>query len=318
MRSMFILLLLLANAGPALAQTYPSQPVRVIVPVATGGGFDLLARIVSPGLSVRLGQPVVVENRPGAGSLVGTEAAAKAPHDGYTLLIGGLSNIAANAGLYRNLPYDPSDFRLLSLSVNHSLCLVARRDLPQATLQDMVAFARANPGKLSYASAGVGTAQHVAAALLTHFTGTEMLHVPYKGAGPVMPDLLTGRVDLFFNNCAAVRKFVEGGQVKALAVTGRERNRAFPRTPTVLESGVAPLEMDSWIGFFAGARTPAPVLERLRADIAAVIAEPEVTKQLEQDGGRIFRMPIGEAEAYVKSEIERWRALIPKAGVSLD
>lgn len=300
------------------AQSYPSQPLRVIVPVGPGGGYDLLARIVSPGLSVRLGQPVVVENRPGAGSLVGTEAAAKAPHDGYTLLIGGLSNIAANAGLYKNLPYDPQDFKLLSLSINHSLCLVARKDLPQSTLNDVISHARANPGKLSYASAGVGSAQHIAAALLTHFTETTMLHIPYKGAGPVMPDLLTGRIDLFFNNCAAVRKFVDGGQVKALAVTGRERTSAFPNVPTILETKVAPLEMDSWIGFFIGARTPQPVIDRLRTEIAAVLAQPEVAARLEQDGGKLFHISIGESEAYVQSEINRWRSIIPKAGVSLD
>lgn len=300
------------------AQNYPSQPLRLIVPVGPGGGYDLLARIVAPGLSVRLGQPVVVENRPGAGSLVGTEAAAKAPHDGYTLLVGGLSNIAANAGLYKKLPYDPQDFKLLSLSINHSLCLVSRKDLPQSTLADVIAFARANPDKLNYASAGVGSAQHIAAALLTHFTGTTMVHVPYKGAGPVMQDLLTGRVDLFFNNCAAVRKFVDGGQVKALAVTGRERTSALPNVPTILETRVAPLEMDSWIGFFIGARTAQPIIDKLRADIAAVLAQPEVAARLEQDGGKLFHISIAESEAYVQSEINRWRSIIPKAGVSLD
>jgi tripartite-type tricarboxylate transporter receptor subunit TctC len=300
------------------AQNYPNQPVRVIVPVGPGGGYDLLARIVSPGLSSRLGQPVVVENRPGAGSLIGTEAAARAPHDGHTLLIGGLSNIAANAGLYKNLPYDPSDFKVLSLSINHSLCLVGRKDLPQSTLKGFIEHARANPGKLQYGSAGVGSAQHVVMALLAHFTEAQLVHVPYKGAGAVMSDLLAGRIDVFFNNCAAVRKFVDAGQVKALAVSWRERTPAMPDVPSIVETKVAPLVMDSWMGFFVGAKTPQPVVDKLRAEIAAVLADPEVVKRLEQDGGKLFKLSIRDSEEYVRSEINRWRTLIPKVGISLD
>ena len=299
-------------------QNFPSQPVRIIVPVGPGGGYDMLARLVAPELSQRLGQPVVVENRPGAGSMIGTEAASKAPHDGHTLLIGGLSNIAANAGLYKKLPYSPDDFKLVSLSINHSLCLVARKDLPHSGLRELVDFARANPGKLQYGSPGIGTAQHIVMALLTNATGTDVLHVPYKGAGAVMADLIAGRLDLFFNNCSAVRKAIDAGQVKPLAVSWRERMPALPEVPSVTETGVAPLVMDSWIGLFVGARTPQPVVERLRADVAAVLAQPEVAKRLEQDGGKLFNLPMSEAEEYVRREIARWRTEIPRAGISLD
>lgn len=319
MKALLVAALLAVISAPGLTQTYPNRPVRVIVPVGPGGGFDLLARIVSPSLSDRIGQPVVVENRPGAGSLVGTEAVAKSPQDGYTLLIGGLSNIAANAGLYKRLPYDPlGDFKLLSLSVTYSLCLISRKDLPQATVREVIDFARANPGKLSYASAGVGSAQHVAAGLLAHLTGTNMLHVPYKGAGAAQQDVLAGRVDLFFNNCAAVKPFIDSAQVKILAVTGRERGQALPQVPTLIETGAAPLEMDSWIGFFIGSRTPQAIIDWLRTEIAAVIATPDVATRLERDGGRILHISIAESEAYVQSEVNRWRTLIPQAGISVE
>jgi tripartite-type tricarboxylate transporter receptor subunit TctC len=315
-----LLLAILAVAAPstaAQAQAWPDKPIRFIVPSPPGGGTDSLTRLLANKLGETLKWQMVVDNRPGAGGNLGLDIAAKAAPDGYTLVMGESSNLAINPYLYKKLPFDPAkDVTPVALVGTVPLVLVVAANAPFDSVKALVEAAKKK--QLTFASSGNGTVGHLVGEMWKRAVAADLLHVPYKGAGPVMPDLLTGRVDLFFNNCAAVRKFVEGGQVKALAVTGRERNRAFPRTPTVLESGVAPLEMDSWIGFFAGARTPAPVLERLRADIAAVIAEPEVTKQLEQDGGRIFRMPIGEAEAYVKSEIERWRALIPKAGVSLD
>ena len=301
------------------AQGYPSRPVRVIVPVGPGGGFDFLGRIVSAKLGERLGQAVLVENRPGAGSLVGTEVAAKAPHDGYTLLVGGLTNIAANAGLYKTLPYDPiADFKLLSLSVSYSLCLVARKDLPQSTLKEVIDYARANPGKITYASAGVASAQHIGSALLAYFTGTNMLHIPYKGAGAAQADLLAGRVDLLFNNCGAAKQFIDKGDVKALAVSGRERTAAHPNVPTVTETGVAQLVIESWIGFFIGSRTPQPIVDRLRLDIAAVLDSPEIAGRIDSDGGRLLRLSPAESEAYVLAEINRWKTLIPKAGVSAE
>jgi tripartite-type tricarboxylate transporter receptor subunit TctC len=301
------------------AQSFPNRPLRIVVPVGPGGGFDFLGRIVSAKLGDRLGQSVVVENRPGAGSLVGTEVVAKAPHDGYTLLVGGLTNIAANAGLYKSLPYDPiGDFKPLSLSVTYSLCLLARKDLPQSTLKEVIDYARANPGKLTYASAGVASAQHIGSALLAHLTGTSMLHIPYKGAGAAQADLLAGRVDLFFNNCGSAKQFIDKGDVKALAVSGRERSAALPNIPTVTETGVAPMVIDSWIGFFIGSRTPQAIVDKLRADIAAVLDSPDVASRIESDGGRLMRLSPADSEAYVLAEVTRWKALIPRAGVSAD
>lgn len=315
------LLACLLSALPLAAsgQSYPSRPIRVIVPVGQGGGFDLLGRVVASKLGERLAQQVVVENRPGAGSLIGTEAVAKAPHDGYMLLVGGLTNMALNAGLYKNLPYDPvADFKPLSLSVNYSLCLLTRKDLPQSTLKDVIDFARRNPGKLTYASAGVGTAQHVALALLAHLTGTNMVHVPYKGAGAAHTDMLAGRVDLFFNNCGVIKQYVDSGQMKLIAVSWRERTPTFADVPTVMETGLAAFEMDSWIGFFIGARTPQPIIEKLRTEIAAVLALPEIAARLERDGGRLLRLSPAESEAFVQAEVKKWRASIPQMGISAE
>jgi tripartite-type tricarboxylate transporter receptor subunit TctC len=317
-RSAVVALLVAAVAVPApwaaVAQTYPDRPLKVIVPVGPGGGFDFLARLVAPRLSEQLGQPVVVENRPGAGSLIGTEAVAKAPHDGYTLLIGGVTNIAANVGLYKSLPYDPLDFKPVSLSVNYPLCLLARKDLPQSGVKEVADFARSNPDKVTYGSAGVGSAQHVVGALLAHLTNTRMVHVPYKGAGAAQADLLAGRVDLFFNNCGVVKQYVTSGQMKLLAVSGRERTPAYPNVPTLIESGVD-LQFDSWLGFFVGARSPQPVIDRLRTELAKAIASPDIAERLQRDGGQLMRLSPAESEAFVRAEIGKWRKLIPEAGI---
>ena len=312
------------SAQTALAQVpqpagYPSRAIRIIVPIGQGGGFDFLGRTVAQKLSERSGQSVFVENRPGAGSLVGTEAAAKAAPDGYTLLVGGLTNMAANVGLYKSLPYDPlADFRPLAMAVSYSFCLVARKDLPQANLKELIDHARANPGKVTYASAGTGTGQHVAAAVLAHLTQTNLSHVPYKGAPPAYQDMLAGRIDLFFDNCGVAKGFVDNGQVRLLAVSGGERSAAMPGTPTVSETGVAKMEMESWIGFYIQSRAPQPITEWLRAEMAAVLNSPDVVQRLERGGGRMMRLSIPETEAFMRAEVAKWRVLIPQAGVNAE
>jgi len=311
--------LLAVVASSAGAQTYPDRAVRIIIPVGPGGGFDFLARIVAPKLSERLGQPVVAENRPGAGSLIGTEAVAKAPHDGYTLLVGGASNMAANSGIYKNLSYDPvADFKPVSISMSLAVCLLARKDLPQASLKELIDFARANPGKVTYASAGAGSLQHIAGALLAHLNGAQMLHIPYKGASAAQTDQLAGRVDLLFGVCSVKKQFVDSGQLKVLAVASASRAAEFANVPTVAETGVAPLEIDSWFGFFVGARTPQPIVDRLRSELTAIIASPEVAERLTRDGGRLLRMSPRESEAFVQAEVTKYRTLLPKAGVTAD
>lgn len=307
------------GATPGLAQDYPYRPVRIIAPNPPGGGFDFAARVAAQKLTDQLGQQVVVENRTGAGTLVGTEAAAKSTPDGYTLVVGSLSNLAANVGLYKKLPYDPlADFVPVGMLASYSYALVSRKDLPQQSLREIIEFARANPSKLTYASAGVGTGQHVAAAVLAQLTGVQMLHVPYRGAQAAHLDLQSGRVDLFFDNAATAKPYVEDGRVKAYAVSSAQRYPGLPNVPTVNETGVAKMEMEAWFGVFARTGTPAPVLKRLRAEMEKVIQTPDVVARFEKAGGRVLRMSPVEADAFVKSEVKKWSTLIRQAGITAE
>ena len=303
----------------AISQDYPYRPIRIIAPNPPGGGFDLIARVVAQKLGEQLSQQVVVENRSGAGTLVGTEAAAKSTADGYTLLVGGLSNIAANVGLYKKLAYDPlADFVPVGMVASYSYSLVSRRDLPQQNLRELIDFARANPGKLTYASGGVGTGQHIAAAALAHITGVKMVHVPYRGAQAAHLDLQSGRVDLFFDNAGTAKPYVDDGRVKPFAVSSAQRFAGMPSVPTVNETGVAQMDMEAWFGIFARSGTPPAVLKRLQTEMAKVIEAPDVAKRFESGGGRILRMSAAETDAFVKSEIKKWSTLIRAAGITAE
>jgi tripartite-type tricarboxylate transporter receptor subunit TctC len=305
-----------AWTAPAHAQTYPSQTIKLIVPQPPGGGFDTVARVLADRMSPLLGQPIIVENRVGAGTLVGTEAAAKAPADGYTLLLGALSNIALNPGLYAKLPYDPlRDFTPIGLAVTWSYTLVARKDLPQKNLKELIAFARDNPEKITFASAGKGSGQHIAMAVTAQLAGVKLTHVPYRGAQAAYQDILGGRVDLFFDISSTARSQVDSGTVKALAVSSRDRQAMHPDVPSVTETGVAQLDMESWFGLFAPAATPAPALTRLREAFAKVVAMPEVAELFAKTGGRIMKLSLGETEALLKRDVERWTKLIQDAGL---
>ncbi len=312
--------LALAGLSPmAWAQAYPSRPLRVIVPQPPGGGFDFVARALGERLSKQIGQSVVVENKPGSGTLVGTDAAAKADPDGYTLLMGSVSNIALNMGLYDKLSYDSlRDFEPVGLAVSYSYTLMARKDLPFNTLQDVVAYAKANPGKLNYASAGNGSGQHVLAAALWHLAGVNLTHIPYKGAQAAYQDLLGGRVDLFFDLSSTARGQVQAGTVKALALSGAERNPMHPEVPTILESGVAPLDLESWFGYFVPSKTPAAVQERLRSELSKVIAQPELQEVFRKAGGKPLALSTAQSRALVKRDVERWTKLVRDIGIKAE
>jgi tripartite-type tricarboxylate transporter receptor subunit TctC len=316
MRKFELALTLCLACSAAFAQSYPSRPVRVIVPSAAGGGFDLVGRTLSQALGEQTGQPFVVENRPGAGTLVGTQFVARAAPDGYTLVVGGLSNIALNMGLYKEPGYDSlADFAPVGLVVSHSYTLVARKDLPQGTFKEVIAFARAHPGKLNIGTSGVGTGQYIGAAIIAALAGVDIVKVPYKGAQPVYQDLLAGRLDLFFDNTTTTRPYVEAGQVRALAVSSRERSPSMPQLPTLIETGVVDLEMETWFGLFAPARTPRPLVERLRSEVDKATRSSEVRSRLEMGSGRSLRMSPAETEAFVKAEVSKWVALLRKAGI---
>ena len=287
-----------------------------MVPSAAGGGFDLVGRVLAQSLGEQTGQPFVVENRPGAGTLVGTQFVARSVPDGYNLVVGGLSNIALNMGLYKDPGYDSlADFAPVDLVVSHSYTLVARKDLPFASVKEVIAYARAHPGKLNIGTSGVGTGQYIGAAIIAALTGVDIVKVPYKGAQPVYQDLLAGRLDLFFDNTTTTRPYVEAGQVKALAVSSRERAPTMPQLPTLIETGVVDLEMETWFGLFAPARTPRPVVERLRSELDKATRSAEVRSRLEMGSGRSLRMSPADTETFVKAEVAKWVALLRKAGI---
>ena len=319
MMRVLVLALGLAACLGAGAQNFPNRPLRVIVPQPPGGGFDMVARTLSDPFATLLGQPVVVENRPGGGTVVGTDVVAKSDADGYTVLLGASANLVLSAGLYSKLPYDPkSDFTPVGIAATFSYTLVARNDLPFNSLEEIVQYARANPGKLTYASGGNGSGQHICAALLWHGSGASVTHVPYKGAALAYQDLIPGRVDLFFDASSTARGHVEAGRVKAIAVSSPARLAYHPAVPTVRETGVLDFEMETWVGYFVRAGTPAPVLARLRADFERVAAMPETAAMLEKRGARPVRVSAAEAETLLARDLDKWVQLIRAAGIRAD
>lgn len=309
--------LALLSMGAVQAQSAASaKPLRIVVPQPPGGGFDFVSRVLAENLGKQTGQSVVVENRPGSGTLVGTDAVAKAAPDGSTLLTGSISNMALNMGLYANLPYDSlRDFEVIGLAVAYSYTLMARKDLPFKSLTELVAHAKTNPGKLTYASAGNGSGQHVLAAALWHLAGVELVHIPYRGAQAAYQDLLGERVDLFFDLSSTARPQVEAGKVRALAVSGSTRLAMHPEVPTLTETGVAALELESWFGLFAPARTPTEVIAKLRADFARTAASPEVQSIFTKAGGKPLSLSAEQAKLMVARDVERWSGLVRSLGI---
>jgi tripartite-type tricarboxylate transporter receptor subunit TctC len=305
------------GVAPVQAQaTYPERPVKIIVPIGPGGSYDLVGRALADALSKRTGQSFFVENKPGAGTVVGTQAAAQSEPDGYTLVVGGLSNMAFNSALYSSLAYDPlRDFAPVAMAYRFGYVMVGRKDLPQAGVKEIVTAAKEKPGSISVATAGVGTGQQLVAAAFMKAAGVKLQEVPYKGSPPAFTDLLAGRIDLFFDSIAAGLPYVQSGQARGIAVLASKRSALVPDVPTMSEAGVAGLDVDSWLGIFAPARTPRSVIEKLRGDIRAVL--PELKERFEKTGGEVWDMPDG-LEAFVAAEHASWTRLIREAGNKLD
>ncbi len=301
----------------AQAQSYPDHPVKIVVPSPPAGSYDILGRVVADQLTKRMGQSFVVENRTGAGTVVGTKSVATAAPDGYTLLVGGLSNMIFNAGLYKTRPYDPiNDFVPVALSLNISYSLVGSDSLPQKSVAEIVAAAKQNPGALKLASAGVGTGQHVVGAAFQIATGVKFLEVPYRGSSAVFPDLIPGRVDMFFDSTPAALPYIKSGQVKGVAILAAKRHPDWPDMPTMTESGVPGFEIDSWIGIFAPAKTPPAIIARLQREIAA--AGPEMKARFANVGGELMDVPPEKIVAVVRADYDRWLKVIKDAGIHLD
>ncbi len=306
-----------AGTAPVQAQSgYPERPVKIIVPIGPGGSYDLVGRYLADALSKRTGQSFFVENKPGAGTVVGTQAAAQSEADGYTLVVGGLSNMAFNSALYSNLAYDPlRDFVPVAVVYRFGYVMVARKDLPQATLKDIIAAAKASPGSISVATAGVGTGQQLVAAAFMKAAGVKLQEVPYKGSPPAFTDLLAGRIDLFFDSIAAGLPYIQSGQARGVAVLSSKRSPLAPDVPTMSEAGVAGLDVDSWLGIFVPAKTPPAVIAKLRGEIRAVL--PELKERFEKSGGEVWDMADG-VDAFVAAEHASWTKLIREAGIKLD
>jgi tripartite-type tricarboxylate transporter receptor subunit TctC len=305
--------------APALeAQDYPARPIKLVVPIGAGGGTDILARHMAQKMSERVKQGVVVENRPGAGSIVGTEYVARSAPDGYTLLVGGIFNMVMNKALLKSLPYDPlRDFVPLGYISAYPFALVARADLPPANLREFIAYAKERPGKLTYGSAGLGTLQHTWGTILLKSVGLDLVHVPFKAAPAVHQEMLAGRVDLMMDNLSAVKHHVQAGRLKAYAVSSAARSPEMAGVPTFKESGVD-FEGESWFAMFTPAATPAPVVATLRTTIADILRDPEFSSRVEKDGGRVLAVAPGEQAKFLQDEIERWGSLVTRYGVGVD
>ena len=318
MKKLLVLAAVLAAAASAQAQQWPSKPIRVIVNFPPGGAADQIARLVAPTLAEALGQPVVVENRPGANGNIGAEAVAKSPPDGYTLLMSSGGAFSVNPHLYTKLPFDPlKDLEPIAAAARILVFLVVKPDLPAKSVNEFVALARANPGKLSYGSPGSGSSPHIATAMFARAAGIQVTHVPYKGAAPALTDLLGGQLDFMFDPGIGLGQ-VRAGKLRLLAVGSPKRSPLFPDTPTVAESGIAGFDADSWFGFYAPAGLPPDVAARLNGEINRALQTPAVRDRIAAIGGEPVAMSAAEFAEVQRKDRERFGAVIREAGIKLD
>ena len=309
--------LLAACAAAGAAQQYPTKPIRMLVGFPMGGGADIMARLLAPGMSEALGQPIVVDNRPGAGSALASEVAAKAPPDGHTLVMIGSSH-AVNAAFNPKLPYRPAaDFRGIVLVATAPVAVTAHPSVPAKTLRELIALAQAAPGKLHYGSAGVGGINHLAAELLKHMGRFDITLVPYKGVAQALPALLGGEVQLLFSSLPSVVGQVKQGRIRAIAVTSSKRSGAAPDIPTVAESGIPGYEASSWFGLLAPAGTPTAIVNRLNADASKILALPRIQEQLSRGGADPAGSTPAELDAHLKAEVARWTSVVRDAGIRI-
>jgi Uncharacterized protein conserved in bacteria len=309
---------LIAGFGSAFAQSYPSQPIRFIVPYAAGGGVDIVARAIAPKLSEALGQPVVIDNRGGAGGNIGTELAARTEPNGYTIVMGAAA-FAINATLYRKLSFDPlKDFVPISLIVATPNILAVHPAVPAKSVGDLIKLGKAKPGSLNYASAGNGTTSHLAAELFKTMAGINIVHIPYKGTSPAVVALLSGEAAIMVAPALALLPHVKGNRVRGLAVTGVKRSPAMPELPTVAESGVPGFEARQWYGVLAPAGTPKEIVTRLNREVVKIVRSPEVTKRFLSEGSEPIGSTPEEFARYIKSEIAKWAKAVEASGARLD
>jgi tripartite-type tricarboxylate transporter receptor subunit TctC len=307
----------LAASAQAPVPQWPTKPVKLVVTYPPGGTVDAVGRILAPRLATRLGQPVVIDNRGGAGGAIGGDVVAKSAPDGYTVMLDA-SNHAQNPAL-RKMPFDTlRDLAPVSLLVKVPNVLVVTPSAPFRTVQDVVAQAKAKPGGINYASSGNGSAQHLAGELFASMAGVGLTHVAYKGGGPALTDVMAGQVPMFFASLASSLPFIQGGKLRALAVTGRSRSALLPQLPTVAEAGLPGYEVYEWNAIFVPAGTPAPIVERLSKEVAATLQEPEVRARLEALGAEVVGSTPAELDAFRRAELAKWTRLAKDNRIQLD
>jgi tripartite-type tricarboxylate transporter receptor subunit TctC len=313
-----VVLLIACVSASAFAQSYPNRPIHIIAPFPAGGGYDFLSRLIAPEMTKTFGQPVIVENKAGANGNIGTDAVAKSAPDGYTLLMGGNSPLALNVGLYPKLPYDPvKDFAPISRVATQPNLLAAHPKVPVKSVAELVQYAKANPGKLSYASNGNGSPQHLAAELLKQMAGVDILHVPYKGAAPTAAALLAGEVSIAFNVILLPLPQVQAGRLTGLAVASSKRSPMAPDIPTMTELGY-PIDIDTWYGLVAPAGTPADVIARLNAETARILNMREMKERTASQGIELGPSTPQELAAFLKADIAKWSKAIRETGIKMD
>jgi tripartite-type tricarboxylate transporter receptor subunit TctC len=312
----------LALAGgtqPAHAQAYPSKPIRFIVPFPPGGGTDLTSRALTQKVSQSTGWVFVLDNKPGAGGNIGAEAAARSAPDGYTLVLGQASNLAINPYLYSKPPFDPvKDFAPVALVNAIPLVILASAKSSYKTLAEVIGAAKAAPERVTFASPGSGTVGHLAAVLLARNAGVKLTHVPYKGAGPALTDLIGGQVDLYFSTAQAAVGQIKSGSVRAIAVTSSKRLPELPQVPTVAEAGQSGAEASSWYGVLAPAGTPDAIIQRLNAEITKALQSPELRETLSRDGGEVLGGTPAQFASFLASEQARWSKVVRESGARVD
>jgi tripartite-type tricarboxylate transporter receptor subunit TctC len=300
------------------AEDYPTRPITDIVASTPGGGTDIISRIVGAQLSQQLGQPFVVENLPGAGSLTGTVTAARAAPDGYTLQTGLNASMAVNPSLFANLPYDPvADFEPVGMLAEFPFAVVVSNNFPAHSIKELIALAKAKPGEINYASAGNGTGQHLSMELFKMTTGINLAHVPYRGAAPAYSDVISGTVPVFFDNLASALGQIKGGTVRALAVTGTTRSPLLPDVPTVEEAGVPGYQYYVWFGLWAPKNTPQPIIEKLHTEVQKALADPGVKAKVAAVAGETMDMPLADIKPFLKTEIAKWADVVKRAGIAV-
>ena len=308
-----------ALALDAAAQGYPAKPIRLIVPFPPGGSADILARAIGQKAGEGLGQTLVVENRPGAGTAIGAEALAKSAPDGYAVMIGTVSSHAINPALNPKLPFDPvKDFTAVSLVATIPFAMIVHPSVQAKNVQEFVALARAKPGSLNYSSAGNGTSNHLAGELFKSMAGIDIVHIPYKGSAPALNDLVAGQVALMFDLVLTAAPHVKSGAARGLAVTGAQRSSVLPELPTVAESGLPGYEVSAWFGIFAPAGVPEPVVQRLNAEFVKALRDSDLRQRLASQGAEPLTSTPAEFAAYLRSEIDKWGKVVKAAGMKVD